>query len=158
MMVFCLSETSDDEFEIAASGLGKSQGFRIEDSITSNRWEKTFFVNTIDGLIYSLSWKVYHDLIEEYENKRNLDPSLQPEVMNLATCATNHRLEPVNIHYMMNYMLSPQIGSFRLNKQENLLGFTAQTNKLIFLTDFGNPSPKVYTTLFLGDEERIKDF
>lgn len=52
MLVFCLSEKSDDDFEIASSGLGKNQGFRVEDSITSNRWEKTFFVNTIDGLLY----------------------------------------------------------------------------------------------------------
>lgn len=60
--------------------------------------------------------------------KESISGVLQPiqeESLNLASCASNHKIEPVNIHYMMNYMLSGQIGSFRLNKQENLLGFTA---------------------------------
>lgn len=67
MLVFCLSEKSDDDFEIGSCGLGKKEGFSVEDSITSRRWEKTWFVNTVDGLLYQISWKMYHDMIEESE-------------------------------------------------------------------------------------------
>ena len=126
MLVFCLSEKSDDDFEIASCGLGKQNGFSIEDSITSTRWEKTWFVNTVDGLLYQVGWESYHNMIEEYEQANLNKHASLDETMNLVSCATKHKIEPVNIHYMMNYLLDSQIGSFRLNKRENMLGFSAQ--------------------------------
>jgi hypothetical protein len=159
-LVFCLNENSDDDFEVISCGLGKQEGFRIEDSITSNRWEKTWFLNTIDGLLYKLSWKEYHDMVEEYEKLRSQpsDELKRSENLNIVQCASKHKLVPVNIHYMMNYALSPHVSSFRLSKRENLLGFTAQANKLIFLTDLGKENPKVYTTVFMAPDDVIKDF
>lgn len=161
LMLFCLSEKSDDEFDIASCGLGKLQGFRINDCITSNRWEKSWFVNAVDGLIYELGWKVYHEMIEELETLKassKIQDEDEEEPINLVTCALKHKIDPVNIHYMMNFTLHSKFGSLRMNKTESLLGFPAQHNKLILLTELENPSPKVYTTVFLGEDETIRDF
>jgi len=127
LMLFCLSEKSDDEFDIASCGLGKLQGFKINDCITSNKWEKSWFVNSVDGLIYELGWKVYHDMIEQLESLKETPGvnEVEEEPINLVTCALKHKMDPVNIHYMMNFFLQSKLGSFRINKKENLLGFPA---------------------------------
>lgn len=156
MMVFCISEKSDDNFEIVSSGLGAKEGFCIEDGITSARQEKTWFVNTVDGLLYYISWKEYHDMIEDWEEAQK--DSEMKETLNLVTCSEKHSIQPVNIHYMLNYTLEPQIGSFRINQSENLLAFTAQTNKIIVLSDLKSDNPRAYTTIFLEREDTIKDF
>ena len=105
--------------------------------MTSNRWEKSWFVNSVDGLIYELGWKVYHDMIEQLESLKQ-DANVQDlgeEPINLVTCALKHQIHPTNIHYMMNFSLHSKIGSFRMNRKENLLAFPAQHNKLILLSD-----------------------
>jgi len=102
LLVFSLSEKSDDDFEIISCGLGTKQGFAIEDSITSKRWEKTWFVNTVDGLLYQISWETYHKIVEDSDEDKGVS-----EGMNLVTCSSKYEIKPINIHYMMNFVLNP---------------------------------------------------
>jgi len=61
------------------------------------------------------------------------------------------------IYYMLSYPKLNNESSFRVSQDDSFLAYTAQSNKIIILTNL-EEKPKEFSTLFIDPNDFIKDF